>query len=506
MICNKLENKFLNIQQFEFNPTTLTIIDQITENIYNMNRNISILIFTDSNDVDGIAGGVIDYLILKQIGFNNIKIFGSNDRATIPNENYDLIITNDVGINIDWSKNTTSTIIITDHHIQTLKHNQPNVFEIVMYDVCGAYISYFVMSKLMDLFDFDTFDVDVEIENQQLKEIIFEYAVLATIADCMPINSINHDNIGLLYHKIQHDEIKSEMLKMMLKDCYGFDDDTISFGVIPKLNAPMKINNSSVLTGEYFDPVNGVENWQIIMKFMINPTTEIYGIINEINENRKSIVNDCYQSIIKDFSKIKFEQTKQTGQTKFFNGLECKIRYTPYLIEVGISVNSHITGLIASKLTEYYHVPVIVNGKYHSSIRGNDSLEILKLNHNNLKAYGGHLQAAGFKLKDNSTFDLNVYQPQVKKIETNYIDWEDDFNYNQIKCWIFKNMPFVKKPLFRKHIIIQRIDILKNTHSKIFATDGNIYMYFFNILNLKKGSGVDIIFKIGTSNIIVEFC
>ena len=509
MNVQDFEKRFMNFENLVFKADFLNTINDVSECIYNMNHDISILIFTDDNDVDGISGAVIDYLTLKQLGFHNIKIFGSNDRSTIPNDanEFDLIITNDVGVNIDWNINTTSTIVVTDHHVKTIEHeSQLNIYEIVMSNICGAYISYMLMSELLSMYDFDV-PFEEEDQTKKIKEVIYEFAILATIADCMPINSLNHDNIQMLYYKIQNSEIEADALKIMLDEILSsrfntFDDETLSFYVIPKLNAPMKLNNSSTKTGEYFDINSNSNDWQLVMKFMINPDINTYNIINQINENRKFEVTSIYQSIINELPKTKIDNV---NNLTIFNGIGFKARYTRHMIEINIPITSHITGLIASKLTEYYGIPVVVNGNAFSSIRGDDSLEILKLNSENLSAFGGHLQAAGFKLKPNQILNLDAYQPKQKlQDKSNVVNWEPEFKFEIIKDWIFKNMPFTQKPLFKKEIIIDKIRIFKNTHTKIFDTDGYEYMYFFKVLKLSHGDKMTITFKIGGSNIIID--
>jgi len=507
------------------NTTEFIIPDSFTNSlksakllIESIPKNSKILIFTDSNDLDGMSGGAIQYLSLINLGFeqSNISIYGTNDRSTIPSNinDFDLVITNDVGININFSE-YKNNLIVTDHHIintEFIQNESKNRIFIDLPNICGAYISYLL---------FIQFDL-----SEYIKNLIFEYAVLATISDSMPINSFNKINIQKLYSNIKSKHITSKAFYYLIKKFINkFDSSTISFNVIPRLNAPMKLNNSMTNPGEYFDFINSMNmnNWQLIMYYLIGPDDiskyNLYLKINDINEQRKIITTSIYNDITKLLPKTKFNNATEDIQTIKLENIT--IEYTKYIVEVYAPIQNHISGLIASKMTEYYNVPSIVHSKYTSSIRGENALKFLEIPEikNNLIAYGGHEEAAGFKVKSDLKLNLKIYKPndnlKDEKLEKNenlndkdlknIIINFDNLTYSEVKYWIFNNMPFQYEPIFIKNITIKNIRIFKELHTQIIDSDGLSYMYFFHpVKNYNIGDNIKITFKIGNTNIINE--
>jgi len=304
----------------------------------------NILIFTDSNDLDGVAGGVILYLTLKHLKFKNIKVYGTGDRNTLPKDinDYSLVITNDVGINIDFS-NYKNNLIVLDHH-QIVNQNKQNLNQkqiinnqnqifICQINICGAYISYLLCSILLSKL------IETNQDSKLISQMIFEYAALATISDCMPINDINKQTIQQLnsliinteftndsnYNNIDIEisdseeskfssnneiiDITSKALYSLLNSTFinkysSFNLTTLSFNVIPKLNAPMKLNNDLRCIGEYLDFNTDLKlNWQFVFKFLIecddNKINEYSEIITKLNNERKAITTKIFNDIVK---------------------------------------------------------------------------------------------------------------------------------------------------------------------------------------------------------------
>ena len=485
-------------------------------------QNNNILIFTDSNDLDGISGGAILYLTLNYLGYKNVKIYGTGDRNTLPDDinTYNLVITNDVGINIDWT-NYKNNLIVLDHHA-TFKQQQQtqNRYFICLCNICGAYISYLFCLKLSKTLP------------TYLQNLIFEYSALATISDCMPINNINKRTIQQLYTKIKNtdnndnnldidisniklnsnsiseeepEEIESKALFILLKSYLSsFTYSTIPFYVIPKLNAPMKLNNDLKIKGEYFEKDIEKYNWQIVFKLLIecedNKIEKYVAILNELNNERKGITNKLTDEIVKLLENKTFEENVEHIEN---NNQTIKIDYNKNLIDIYAPIQNHITGLIASKLTEIYKIPVAIHGVCSSSIRGKGALEILEQNKDKLKTFGGHKEAAGFQMKTNTKLEAKNVKNNI--IKQDVIMWNNNFDYNEIKDWINDNAPFYVEPIFLKNIIIKDIKIFCGCHTKIISDKPFEFIAFNKLYDLNIGDNVQIVFKInGNSNIIIE--
>ena len=521
---------YSQIPEFKLPESFIESLNQAKNLIDSLPRNIRILIFTDSNDFDGLGGGAIQFLSLINLGFNNVSIYGSGDRSTLPGNinDFDLLITNDVGININYSsfENPSKFIIVTDHHIGQNIQSTNNKIYVCLTNICGAYISYLLFSQFENKL------------SSSIMQTIFEYAAIATISDGMPINTFNKMNIQKLYSIIRNTinsqslgpKIESKAFYYLIKDSLKyFDYATMSFNVIPKLNAPMKLNNKMNIAGEYYILNNrSTDDWQLVMTYLLTDDYDIAIRLNNINEKRKNITTSIQQEITQILSYNSFIN-QATENEQFINNNKYSIKYTKYIIEVDAPVQNHISGLIASKLSEYYKIPVIVNAKFNSSIRGPDAFKILEIPEikANLEHYGGHAEAAGFKRKDNFELDLSMYKPkQEEKQEHKQEEIDEDLeklkdlknirislddklkkDVDNIINWVRSNIPFQFDPVFTKTIQIKKMYVLKGLHTKIIDTDGYDYMYFFHSdinTKCKIGDKLQVAFKIGNTNSIIE--
>lgn len=475
-------------------------------------RSSNVVIFTDANDVDGMCGGAIWYITLTQLGFNNIRIYGSLDRTTLPVDicmsddsntavvpngltyvatdsnraAIDMVITNDVGINMDWSRCCAKQLIITDHHMidehKTYKLHE-NQIAVCIPNICGAMVSAMISRHM--------------IYGYTVPDQIAELAALATIADCMPINSINQPAIQLLYSHIRSYNMASKALYFLVKPYIGrFDDDTLKFFVIPKLNAPMRIHNNMRAKGEYLDWNGDKLNWQFVMKYLIKPSQLHVSLFDSINEERKALVNSYYTKICE-----KMDDTMHANDAN-----DVSVRRGQTALEIQIDVDKHITGLIASKLVDKYQRPVVVKGACGCSIRGPGAMELLKANHDNLEAYGGHKEAAGFKLKANQQLNIDAHIDSAQHVNPVCFKWRDDYDHTTIKNWLIDNAPFTSNPLFIKKCVIARTQVFKGLHTRIVDTDGYEFMYFFHVPPCQVDDTVSITFTIGACNKMNNIC
>ena len=130
IIEDLIENRNLSLDtNFDFNPFDLKDMDIATQRIFEaIKSNQKIYIYGDY-DVDGITSVSLLYLALSELGANvdyyiplRDEGYGLNKEAiqTLKNENADLVISVDCGINsieeINFANELNLDFIITDHH------------------------------------------------------------------------------------------------------------------------------------------------------------------------------------------------------------------------------------------------------------------------------------------------------------------------------------------------------------------------------------------------------
>lgn len=199
--------------------------------------------------------------------------------------------------------------------------------------------------------------------------------MLGTIADLMPL--INSNRI-LAYHGIKN--IKKSNLKNLTKlidklhlNIDQLNSKEISWLICPILNSPGRMGDAN-LTINF---LNNKDDDELIHK-----------IIN-INEERKIKGDHAYNYFLNE---IKQNKSYYDDNLTFFHSND---------IEMGI------TGITANKLSKISNCPTIVAAKhgsyYTGSIRGKTKyhfVDFLKKCANILIHFGGHKQAAGFRLHE----------------------------------------------------------------------------------------------------------
>jgi single-stranded-DNA-specific exonuclease len=207
-----------------------------------------------------------------------------------------------------------------------------------------------------------------------------DLVALATVCDIMPLIGENRIlvNEGL---KLINSENYNEGLKQLSKvasiSSNAFDTYHFGFVLGPRLNAAGRIEHAldgvRLLTSK-----DGSKIKQIAMK------------LNELNFKRQQITKKILEQAL-----ISAEEQVQKGNKLIF--------------VYSNDWNEGVVGLVASRINDRYHLPVlvanlskgIVKGSARS-INGFDITQAIALNAELLLKFGGHNQAAGFSLKEES--------------------------------------------------------------------------------------------------------
>lgn len=294
--------------------------DEVCVFLHGLNRDTNIGLISDY-DTDGLMSEVVKYLGLSLLKFSNLFISKRNiengyefSRDDIDNlGDIEILITSDVGINcqdaIAYARQKGIVVIVTDHHLPNdLKSLQADY--IVNYrldndfikgntDVCGAYTVYQIFERYGQLYSGEFSDYDKFMNDLVL---LRHFAAMATVADSMPLLSINHYIVGEMLHFMNYitPMDKSDGIVQGVC-CDGFVQNVYSnFHIFINELAGQSYNDFDMTFLEYtvIPAVNSIKRMgadpMIFYQMLFNsPETasENAGRLVELNEARKELVH-----------------------------------------------------------------------------------------------------------------------------------------------------------------------------------------------------------------------
>ncbi len=377
----------------------------------------------------------------------------------------DLIISVDCGVKDiqllkDYKKsNPELKFIITDHH--TMEQNEKGE-EIVSEDavavihprhpkskydfkhLCGTAVSWKVVCALAQKIGYDI----------HANDDYLDLVALATICDVMPLVLENRSIVKFGLEKMKNSNsvgLKTLILDVGI-DIQKLDAYHLGFVIGPRINAAGRLEHALdavrlLTTG---DPENA---------------KKYSDKLNALNAKRQDLTIELMQKAE--------EQIESMGYNR-------KLYFA-----WGEEWPEGIVGLVAGKLSEKYHRPVLIastDGKIAKgsarSISVFDVVNAISFSSNILERYGGHVQAAGFTLKHEN---LEQFRDNLQKMAEDLIKDEDitqtievdaEVKLNDVNLaltkWIEKFKPFGfgnKTPSF----ILKGVKLL---NKKIVGSDG----------------------------------
>jgi len=344
-------------------------------------RGEQILIWGDY-DADGICGTAILWEALWENGFDvlphipkrdegyglNKKIFSKIKKK---HPNIGLVITVDNGIvahtEVEEIKKLGVDVIITDHHIKEKK--VPQALAIVWSKkVCGAAVGWFLAREFT-----------------KSRSRGLELAALATVADFMPLLSINRSLVKYGLRRLRQTK-RIGLLALyqeagLIKE--SLDTYHLGFIISPRLNAMGRL-------------AEAIDSLRLLCTKDRSRARQLAQKIGKANRERQAVMNKAFLKAV--------ERILQEGRKED----KLLFVYSP-------SFHSGVIGLVAGKLMERFYRPAIVaceEGAFTKascrSIKGFNIITAVRQLDKYLVAAGGHPQAAGFTIK---TKDL----PKVKK-------------------------------------------------------------------------------------------
>lgn len=342
-----------------------------------------ILIYGDY-DVDGITATAILWQVLFKKNANITPFIPDREHdgygvkadsffrfQTQKKIKFDLLITVDNGIvaNNELQKILDSgvDIIVSDHHLAN-KSLPKSIISVHSTAVSGSVVAWLIAKRLDQKADLGL-------------------ATLGTVADCLPLNTINRN---IVYHGLKSLQTNPNFGIKKLIQISGVKQDKIStyeigFVIGPRLNAVGRLSN----------PTDAL---RLLCSTSENLASKYASTLDSFNKDRQSLQQESIN--------IAQKQVKETKDKVVF-----------------VADNSFlpgIIGLIASRFTDKYYLPSIVIsvGKKVSkgscrSIKELNIIEILRELNNELVELGGHAGAAGFTIE---TSKIPMFKKEVIKL------------------------------------------------------------------------------------------
>ncbi len=466
-------------------------------------------------DVDGICGACLlwSFLYFELSEFLKIEKKDLNILPYIPDrvdegyglstqsldklvkEDVDLIVTADCGIrDKELIKKYDMEFVITDHHLPpedilegldyTIVHQLFPGKEYPYPSVCGAFVIFLLILAIREF-------VGMESSFEKNTKYL-DLVALATVTDIMPLNGVNRIVVkhGLKVFKEGNNlglKKLSQMAKIDLSDITTYH---LGYILGPRLNASGRIDSA-------------MQGLKLLATRDSKQAEELASRLDGLNFERQKLTKEI------------LEQAREKILAKDLESL---------IFVVGENWNEGIIGLVASKLQEEFHRPILVVTQTKDEIKGSarsinglNITETIEKFSKYLIKFGGHSQAAGFSVKKGRLEEFrdeivgyvneNLEKELLKKtLEIDSVLEADVFNI-ELAQEISKLEPFGygnRKPVFLlKEAIVASKRILgkDQNHMKLEIkgeNEGVIEAIMFNCLeDIEKINEDDIVSLVG---------
>ena len=366
-------------------------------------------------DADGATSSALAVSVLRQMGLREVSFLVPNRFefgyglspeivALAAEREPDLIVTVDNGISshagVATAQGLGISVIITDHHLPgdelpmadvIVNPNQPGC-SFPSKSLAGVGVMFYVLTALRaELRDRGWFEFS-GIEAPNLGDAL-DLVALGTVADVVPLDRNNRILVAAGLARIRAGRARpgiDALLEVAGRDAAELRSTDLGFVLGPRLNA----------AGRLDDMVIGVECLLAESTFEARPKAQQ---LEDLNRERRDIEADMQEEALAQLNDLEVD-----GAVRSF-GL-CV--YNP-------AFHQGVVGIVAARLRERYHRPVIVfanagegelkgSGRSIDGVHIRDVLDHVAATHPGLVAkFGGHAMAAGLSL---AAADLSQFE------------------------------------------------------------------------------------------------
>lgn len=368
-------------------------------------------------DADGATSTALAYRALKMFGAKHVDFLVPNrftfgyglttEIVEVAKKEFspDIIITVDNGIannaGVARARELQIQVLITDHHLAPTTLPDANVIvnpnqpgdSFPSKNLAGVGVIFYVMLALRrQLVAINWFQKNNLPEPNMAT--LLDLVALGTVADVVPLDQNNRVLVHQGLRRIRAGKCIPGIIALLEaagRSPHKIVANDLGFAVGPRLNAAGRLDDMSL----------GI---QCLLADDMHHAREMATVLNELNDERKSIEHDMQEQAMLFLSKLQSQQKEKlpTGICLFDE-----------------SWHQGVIGILASRIKEKYHRPVIAfapsidNDEIKGSARSipglhiRDALAQLDSMHPNLIIkFGGHAMAAGLSLKKDSFSDF----------------------------------------------------------------------------------------------------
>ena len=376
-------------------------------------------------DADGATSSALMVLALTAMGYTNVAFlvpnrfdYGYGLTAEIVDlaaqKTPDLIITVDNGISsvegVAHANSLEIDVIVTDHHLPgavlpaaaaIVNPNQPGC-EFPSKNLAGVGVAFYLLSALRAELRLQNWFTDQKRVEPNMASWL-DLVALGTVADVVPLDQINRALVyqGLL--RIRSGRCRpgiQALLRIAGKNPARLVATDLGFALGPRLNAAGRLDDISL----------GI---QCLLTDDPEEAMTTARALDELNQDRKSIEQDMQREALTIVEKLVF-------------GTDTELPSALCLFQP--DWHQGVVGLLASRIKEKYHRPVVAfargdSGELKGSSRSipglhiRDALDaVATQNPGLITKFGGHAMAAGLSLdEDNLAAFEQAFQDQVAK-------------------------------------------------------------------------------------------
>ena len=411
-------------------PQSMTGLDAATQRLVTAAKKQQSVLIVGDFDADGATSSALMVLGLRAMGFQSVDFLVPNrfdygygltpeivDLAA--EKSPDLIITVDNGISsvegVARANKLAIEVIVTDHHLPGTQ--LPDAVAIVnpnqqgcdfpSKNLAGVGVAFYLLIALRtELRQQQWFDQQ-QIAEPNLSQWL-DLVALGTVADVVPMDQVNRALVhqGLLRIRSGHSRPGIQaLLRIAGKNPARLVATDLGFALGPRLNAAGRLDDISLGIQCLLcdDPQQALHTAQAL---------------DELNQDRKSIETGMQQQALAIVEQLGLDDKSMPAALSLFQP----------------DWHQGVVGLLASRIKEKYHRPVVAfargdNGDLKGSCRSipglhiRDTLDaVATQNPGLITKFGGHAMAAGLSLNEDKLSEFEqAFEQQVAQLVT-----EDD--------------------------------------------------------------------------------
>ena len=406
-------------------PSLLSGMTEAVERLITALQQDQQIVIVGDFDADGATSSALMMLALRAMGFQRLNFLVPNrfdygygltpeivDLAT--QYKPQLIVTVDNGISsiegVAHAADLNIDVIVTDHHLPgktlpaawaIINPNQPGcVFP--SKNLAGVGVAFYLLSGLRKTLRDIGWFTDNGMEEPNMAAWL-DLVALGTVADVVPLDQVNRALVHQGLMRIRSGRCRpgiQALLRIAGKNPKRLVATDLGFAIGPRLNAAGRLDDISL----------GI---QCLLTDDLNEAMQTAESLDQLNKDRRSIEQSMQQEAMMELDKLTLDSERLPSALCLFRP----------------DWHQGVVGLVASRLKEKHHRPVVAfaradDGSLKGSSRSIPGLHIRDAmdavatqNPGLISKFGGHAMAAGLTLEEkNLTWFVEAFQAHVEKV------------------------------------------------------------------------------------------